>query len=186
MASSAGPGPDRATPPAATSAFLLAQLGAHAARQFAVRAAALDLTPPQSGLLRAVAVGPGQSQQELARHLDTPPTRLVALVDALEERGVLERRRNPTDRRLHAIHLTDAGSRLLRELARVAREHNQALLTALTPAEREQLHGLLTRLAADQQLTEGVHPGYRNLPTAAAGPRRPSTSPPAKPAAQEA
>jgi len=177
-----GPEPDGTTPRRANSAFLLAQLGAHAARQFAVRAAVLDLTPPQSGLLRAVAVRPGQSQQELARHLDTPPTRVVTLVDSLEDRGVLERRRNPTDRRLHAIHLTDSGRRLLRELSRVAREHDDALLAALAPAEREQLHGLLTRLAADQQLTEGVHPGYRNLPAAAAGPRRPTT----EPSAQEA
>ncbi|MDN5917922.1 MAG: MarR family transcriptional regulator [Pseudonocardia sp.] len=175
MTSSAGSGPAAPTP--ATSAFLLAQLGAHAARRFAERVATLDLTPPQSGLLRAVAIGPGQSQQDLARHLDTPPTRLVTIVDALEDRGVLERRRNPTDRRLHAIHLTDAGRRLLGEIRRVAGEHDDALVGALTPAERGQLHDLLTRVAEEQGLTEGVHPGYRNLSAAQAGSRRPAAAP---------
>lgn len=168
---------ESARPGAPTSAFLLAQLGAHAARRFAERVAALDLTPPQAGLLRAVATRPGQSQQELARHLDTPPTRVVTLVDALEKRGALERRRNPTDRRLHAIHLTDAGRKLLREIGRVAREHDDALVAALEPDEREVLHDLLTRVATEQGLTAGVHPGYRNLSAAHAGPRRATPEP---------
>jgi DNA-binding MarR family transcriptional regulator len=145
------------------AAFLLAQLGAHAARRFADRIAVLDLTPPQAGLLRAVARAPGQSQQALAAHLGTPPTRLVALVDGLEERGVLERRRNPADRRLHALHLTGAGEKLLGEIGRVAATHDAATLAALEPGEREVLRGLLARVAAEQGLTEGVHPGYRTL-----------------------
>jgi DNA-binding MarR family transcriptional regulator len=145
------------------AAFLLTQLGAHAARRFAERVAELDLTPPQAGLLRAVARGPGQSQQSLAAHLGTPPTRLVALVDGLEERGVLERRRNPGDRRLHAIHLTPDGEKLLREVGRVAAAHDAAVLAALDDDERAQLRALLVRVAGQQGLTEGVHPGYRAL-----------------------
>jgi DNA-binding MarR family transcriptional regulator len=145
------------------SAFLLTQIGTHAAQGFAARVAELDLTPPQAGLLRAVATGPGRSQQELARHLGTPATRLVALVDGLEARGLLERRRNPADRRLHALHLTDAGTALLRRLGTVAREHDDAVLDGLDAAERAQLHALLERVARARGLTEGVHPGYRAL-----------------------
>ncbi len=147
------------------SAFLLAQLGAHAARRFAERVAELDLTPPQVGLLRAVSVGPGRSQQELAQHLGTPPTRLVSLVDGLEQRGVLQRRRNPADRRLYAVYLTDTGHTLLTEIGRVAHAHDDAMLAALDDTERAQLHTLLARIAADQHLTAGVHPGYRTLAT---------------------
>jgi len=62
----------------------------------AMRIKALDLTPAQAGLLRLIAWQPGQSQQEVARTLGTPPSRLVLLVDRLEERGLIERRRNPT------------------------------------------------------------------------------------------
>jgi len=145
------------------SAFLLAQLGAHAAYRFAERVAALDLTPPQVGLLRAVAADPGRSQQELAQNLGTPPTRLVGLVDGLEQRGVLQRRRNPADRRLYAVYLTDAGNTLLTEIGRVARAHEDAMLAALDDTQRAQLYTLLARIAADQHLTAGVHPGYRTL-----------------------
>ena len=149
--------------PAAGSAFLLTQIGTHAQQEFAARVAELDLTPPQAGLLRAVAAGPGRSQQALAQHLGTPATRLVALVDGLEQRGLVERRRNPDDRRLHAVHLTDAGRLFMERLARVAREHDHALLDGLDPDERAHLHDLLTRLAQARGLAAGVHPGYRQL-----------------------
>jgi DNA-binding MarR family transcriptional regulator len=149
--------------PVAGSAFLLTQIGTHAAQEFAARVAKLDLTPPQAGLLRAIAVGPGRSQQALAQHLGTPATRLVALVDGLEQRGLVERRRNADDRRLYAVHLTEAGRRFMAELGRVAREHDEALLAGLAPDERTQLHDLLTRVAKSRNLTVGVHPGYRTL-----------------------
>lgn len=169
--SSTDGGSDQLPPRGPGSAFLLAQLGAHAARRFAERVAELDLTPPQVGLLRAVSAGPGRSQQELAQYLGTPPTRLVSLVDGLEERGVLERRRNPTDRRLHAVYLTGSGDTLLNEIGRLARAHEDAMLAALDDTERGQLQTLLARIAADQRLTAGVHPGYRTLP-AVTSPRR--------------
>ena len=115
------------------SAFLLAALGAYAAERFAERIAALDLTPPQTGLLRAVAAHPGQSQQALARLLGTPPSRLVALIDSLADRGLLERRRNPDDRRLHALHLTPAGSGCCTACAQIGRAHDDAICGSLSP-----------------------------------------------------
>ena len=145
------------------SAFLLAQLGSYAATRFAERIADLDLTPPQAGLLRAIAAGPGQSQQALARLLGTPPSRLVALVDGLDERGLVERRRNPDDRRLHALHLTAAGDALLARIGEVARAHDDALCAGLDPDDRATLRTLLSRLAEQHGLTPGVHPGYRRL-----------------------
>ena len=54
-------------------AFLVAQLGAYAAERFGERAAALDFTRPQAGLLRLISREPGQSQQAVARRLGTPP-----------------------------------------------------------------------------------------------------------------
>jgi len=145
------------------AAFLLAQLGAHATARFAERIAELDLTPPQTGLLRAVSATPGQSQQALARQLGTPPSRLVALIDDLDERGVLERRRNPEDRRLHALYVTDVGAALLRKIGQVARAHDDAVCAGLEPAERTQLRVLLARIAEEQGLMPGVHPGYRTI-----------------------
>ena len=151
------------TIPRAGSAFLLAQLGAHAAARFGERVAELDLTPPQTGLLRAVALEPGQSQQALAGHLGMPASRLVALVDGLADRGLLERRRNPDDRRLHALHLTAAGKEMLERVGEIARAHDDDLLGGLDGAERETLQGLLGRVAERQGLTPGVHPGYKRV-----------------------
>ena len=148
-------------PPGA--AFLLTAIGTHAAARFAERIAKLDVTPPQVGLLRAIAATPGQSQQAVAQLLRTPPSRLVALVDALADRGLVERRRNPTDRRLHALHLTDAGCDLLNRVEALGREHDDAICAALDAGERACLRELLDRIAADQGLIPGVHPGYRAL-----------------------
>ncbi|MHA6630765.1 MarR family winged helix-turn-helix transcriptional regulator [Pseudonocardia sichuanensis] len=131
--------------------------------RFSERAAELDLTPPQIGLLRLIAASPGQSQQTVAQRLGLPPSRLVALVDALADRGLVERRRNPGDRRLHALHTTDAAEAVLARVAAVGREHDDALCRSLDADERAQLRSLLARIADDQGLTPGVHPGYRRL-----------------------
>jgi DNA-binding MarR family transcriptional regulator len=144
-------------------AFLIAQLGAYAAERFGERAAALDFTRPQAGLLRLISREPGQSQQAVARRLDTPPSRLVALVDGLEQRGLIERRRNPGDRRNYALHLTAAGEQAMTALSQASLEHEQAISAPLTDAERAQLSKLLGKLATAHGLVPGVHPGYRNL-----------------------
>jgi DNA-binding MarR family transcriptional regulator len=145
------------------SAFLLAAVGAHAAARFAERVSALDLTPPQVGLLGLIAASPGQSQQAVAQLLGMPPSRLVGLVDALADRGLVERRRNRTDRRLHALHITDEGREMLARIGKVGREHDDALCRSLDDAERETLRALLSRIAAEQGLRPGVHPGYRSV-----------------------
>lgn len=157
-------------------AFLLAQVGGLAALRFAQRIEALGLTPPHAGLLRAVAGAPGRSQQALSTQLGLLPSRLVALVDELERDGLLERRRNATDRRNHALHLTPAGRQRLAEIGRVAQEHGQDLLAPLEAGERAALGRLLNRLAAAHDLAPGVHPGYRTLgrpvPDVPVGPAR--------------
>jgi DNA-binding MarR family transcriptional regulator len=76
-------------------AFLLAQLGAHAAAAFAGRIRPLELTPPQAGVLRRLAQAPGQSQRGLADALGMHAPRLVALIDELEDRGLVARDRDP-------------------------------------------------------------------------------------------
>ena len=144
-------------------AFLLAQLGAYAAERFGERTAALEFTRPQAGLLRLISREPGQSQQAVARRLGTPPSRLVALVDGLEQRGLIERRRNPGDRRNYALHPTVAGEQAMAALSQASLEHEQAISAPLTEAERAQLSKLLGKLATAHGLVPGIHPGYRNL-----------------------
>jgi DNA-binding MarR family transcriptional regulator len=156
-------------PPRPQNAFLLAQIGAHAAARFTERIKALGLTPAQAGLLRLIAWEPGQSQQTVAAKMGTPASRLVLLVDGLEERGLIERRRNRDDRRNYALHLTEAGAQFMRqEIAPVGAAHEDEICSGLEPDERAQLHDLLERIAARQGLTPGVHPGYRQSTTRAA------------------
>lgn len=142
-------------------AFLLERLGAHAATAFAQRVAELDLTPPQAGLLRMLAQVPGLSQQKYAERLGMPPSRFVTLVDTMQRRGLVERRRGEPDRRAYALHLTDDGQQLKRRLDAIGKAHEDDLCAALTTVERTTLRGLLARMSQQQNLTAGIHPSYR-------------------------
>ena len=144
-------------------AFLLAQLGQHAATLFAEQMATIELGPPHAGILRAIDAEPGRSQQALSAQLRMLPSRVVVYVDELEDRGYVERRRNPDDRRLHALHLTPAGKKLVRKLSELARQHEMRLTAALNAEQRDALRGLLATVAQQQGLTPHVHPGYRTL-----------------------
>ncbi len=144
-------------------AFLLAQVGAEAAAQFAARLRVLDLTPADAGILRLLRVEAGLSQQALAARLRIAASRLVAILDQLEKRGLVERKANPEDRRLYALFLTPAGGETLGRIGDVARKHQEALLAALSAEERAMLATLLLKIADQQGLARGVHPGYQRL-----------------------
>lgn len=144
-------------------AFLLAQLGAHAASQFADKLKVIGLTPPDAGILRLLHIAAGLSQQELAGRLGIHPSRLVAILDGLEKQGFVERKPNPDDRRLYSLHLTKEGNKALEQIGKIAREHQDALLSALNKEEREALSAMLLRVADQQGLVRGVHPGYQQL-----------------------
>lgn len=143
------------------AAFLLAQLGAHAASRFAARVSELGVVPSDVGLLRMITMDPGRSQQSLAEELGVVPSRVVALIDGLERKNLIERRRNPADRRNYALHVTEEGARVMAEMPRVGAAHEADLLAALDEGEREVLAGLLRKVAEQQGLKPGVHPGYR-------------------------
>src|SRR6267143_274708 len=146
-----------------SAAFLLAQVGSHAARKFAERLAPLRLSPPHAGILRVLRKSGGLSQQGLAEVLHMHPSGLVAIIDELEERGLVKRQNSLDDRRTYELHLTDRGQVALRDIGRVAQEHNESLCAVLSQSEREQLTGFLQRIADEQGLTRGVHPGFSRL-----------------------
>jgi DNA-binding MarR family transcriptional regulator len=141
-------------------AFLLAQVGAHAAAKFAERLRPLGLSPAHTGILRILEASPAITQQALASALGSPPSRLVALVDELESKELIERQENQTDRRRYALLLTAKGRSTLNRIGDVVSGHQNALLAALSEAERHQLTLLLMRIADHQGLRKGVHPGY--------------------------
>jgi DNA-binding MarR family transcriptional regulator len=144
-------------------AFMLSQLGHRSASVFADLIASIELTPPHAGILRAIATEPGRSQQALSGQLGLLPSRVVAYVDELEDRGYVERRRNPDDRRLHALYLTASGKKVMSKIGELGRQHERLMTSGLDPEQRDTLRQLLTTIAERQGLTPHVHPGYRTL-----------------------
>lgn len=154
---------------AESAAFLVSKVGAHVARAYKERLTPVGLEPRHVALLRYVSAAEGRSQQALAELLEIAPSRIVALLDDLEQRGLVERRRNPSDRRAHALYLTVRGRALLEQALGISRVFESQLCANLDAAERDQLIALLRRLAAEEGIPLGVHPGLADPRAAAPG-----------------
>jgi DNA-binding MarR family transcriptional regulator len=120
------------------------------------------------GVLHTVAQLEPVSQREVSSVLLLDPSDLVSLVDILERAGLLERRRDPADRRRYALEITAAGQLAVARLREVARQANEDVLAPLEPGERSELEKLLSRLVAHHT---GVDVASRAEP---AEPARPS------------
>lgn len=139
------------------TAFLLSQLGAVASSRFADLTREIGLTPSDAGVIRLLGRSPGLSQRSLADRLGAVPSRVVSLIDSLEERGLVERVRSSTDRRNYELHLTEAGNRVLRELRGIAEQHEAEVLAPLTGEQIAQLGQLLALLANGHGLDRDLH-----------------------------
>lgn len=139
------------------TAFLLSSTGYRVSRDLSRRLKPLGLEARHFALLNGVATAAGTTQQALAERLQIPPSRVVALLDDLEARGLVERQPHPTDRRARAVRATETGQRVLHEARRQAAENEERILAPLDPSEREQLAELLERLDVDP----GAHPVLR-------------------------
>ena len=151
-----GTPPDlRRSPP--RIAFLLSQVGAHVSERFAARCQELGLTPSQAAVLRLVGRAPGLSQRTLADRVGTVPSRIVALIDGLEQRGLVARTRSGTDRRNYELHLTAEGRTLLVALRQVAEAHEAEILDGLSPEQTAHLAAALQTLIRAHDLDPEVH-----------------------------
>jgi DNA-binding MarR family transcriptional regulator len=139
--------------------FLLSQLGFFSSRGFMEALEPAGIDPRQFLLMRFVAATEGQSQQALAERLGVPASRMVALVDHLEEAGLVERRPDPEDRRVRGLHLTKKGHGVLERAIKIAIDYETQLCAGINREERELLIDLLQKLQAAQTPLGGVHPG---------------------------
>ena len=153
--------PDRNPSDTPGAAFLLVQIGFLGARRFAARLEPIGLEPRQFGLLRSIEAVDGQSQQELAAAVGMHPSKIVAVVDELEQRGLVERRRSSDDRRANMVSLTVEGRRVLAQAREIANEHADDLLGSLDADERQQLTQLLHRIADAHDLSPTAMPRGR-------------------------
>ena len=127
--------------------YLMSRMGVFASKQFAERMETLGLTPRMWGALNVLDAEGSVSQHQLGRSIGMDPSTMVSTIDELEARGLVERRRHPSDRRAHALHVTVEGRATLAQGREVAKQAQGELLAPLDAAERRQLHDLLLRLA---------------------------------------
>jgi DNA-binding MarR family transcriptional regulator len=138
--------------------FLLSQLGAYLADDFQRRLAPLGADPRMYAVLMALAADNGQSQRQLSAALGIHRNVMVGLIDGLEQRGLVERRRHPDDRRAFAVTLTDKARDLLPALDRESRALEDEITASLSANERATLLRQLQRISAALGLIPGVHP----------------------------
>jgi DNA-binding MarR family transcriptional regulator len=105
-----------------------------------------DLPPGRVGILLIIDANPGVTQTRLAQAVGLDRSTLVGVLDALEARGLVERRRGK-DRRTNGLLLTRAGRARVTELKRRIRVHERRVAARLTAEEKTQLLALLSKLA---------------------------------------
>jgi DNA-binding MarR family transcriptional regulator len=131
----------------ASTLFLLKRLG------FAAKQRSLDeyeqagLGPYHHAVLALLDEGAPETQNAIADALGYDPGTLVGLLDELEEQKLVERKRDPSDRRRHLVRLTGDGKRTLGRLRALARRVEDEFLAPLDAEQRQELHALLLTLA---------------------------------------
>ncbi len=113
---------------------------------FVKTVAAMQITPGQFGVIVLIGSNPGLTQSALARAVGIERSTMVAVIDALESRGLVARRPSPSDRRSNALVLSDAGKDLVDRLKPIVQTHDARVVGALSEAEKEQLIDLLSRI----------------------------------------
>jgi DNA-binding MarR family transcriptional regulator len=131
-----------------SSGFLLARLGLGFKAKAIARAEAAGFELYDYSVLAILAEGDRETQGTIAGALGVDPSRLVALLDSLEERGLIVRQRDPHDRRRHMVSITPAGKRELTRIRILIRQVEDEFFAPLDPEGRKAFHELLLRLAA--------------------------------------
>jgi DNA-binding MarR family transcriptional regulator len=108
--------------------------------------APLGLDGREFAILAVLASEGPRSQQRLGQRMRVDRTTMVALVDELERKDLVERRRDAGDRRAYAIQVTGKGGRTLERARRVVEDAEAELLAPLTDEERERLREMLAKL----------------------------------------
>ena len=140
---------------------MLSSLGFAVSRRFHQTLEPLGLEPGEFALMRAVAAQEGESQNALAERLHISPSWMVAIVDQLEKRELLERKPHARDRRVRNLHLTSGGKKLLKQAEQRAQRFDRQVTDGLGEKEVGELLELLDRVAAGLELEPGAHAALR-------------------------
>jgi MarR family transcriptional regulator, lower aerobic nicotinate degradation pathway regulator len=127
--------------------YLMTFIAEHASERFERELRDVGIRARHASVLVLIDAEGPMSQRALGRRLRIDKSPMVGVVDDLERLGLAQRRRRASDRRVQAIHLTDAGRALAARVTAVADELNERIFAPLDEAEREQLQALLLRVA---------------------------------------
>ncbi len=136
--------------------FLLSDTARLLRRRFDERARSSGASVAQWRVLKTLHRHPGLNQGQLADHLEVEPITACRMIDRLEESGLVERRRDPADRRAWRIHLTDKATPMLDDLQALAGVFMEETLQGLDPERRDQLTAALEAIRENlNNLQEG-------------------------------
>jgi DNA-binding MarR family transcriptional regulator len=127
--------------------FLLARMGYALKARLVEEFEQAGFSIYQYGVLATLGEGACGTQAMIADVLQLDRSQLVGVLDELEERGLVERQRDPNDRRRHAVSLTSEGKRQLVKLRKLVKGIEEAVLEPLEPRSRDLLHKALLTLA---------------------------------------
>lgn len=123
--------------------YLLSDSARLLRRAFDARVRTLGMTSPQARLLLMLHVTEGENQGFYAELLEVEPISLTRMIDRMEEASLLERRRDPADRRAWLLFLTDRSRQLIDQVRDCLSGLEDEMLTGLDPAQRAALAGML-------------------------------------------
>jgi DNA-binding MarR family transcriptional regulator len=127
--------------------YLLNHIAEHATERFERKLAPEGIRTRHAAVLVVIDAEGPMSQRALGRRLRIDKSPMVGVVDDLERLGLAQRRRDSSDRRVQAIHLTPRGRAVLQHVLQEAERENARTFGVLDEAERSQLHDLLLRVA---------------------------------------
>jgi DNA-binding MarR family transcriptional regulator len=128
-------------------AFLLAQANAVSVARAHSALQSVGLRVRPYAVLAIAASDARPSQRELSEFLRLDPSQIVALIDDLQSRGLVEREPDPNDRRANVVVATPAGRELFARALELARQAEDEMFAALAPSEREALAHALRVMA---------------------------------------
>lgn len=120
-------------------------------KHFAATVGHESITPGLYGTLVLIDRNQGMSQSSLARALSLDRSTMVAVIDQLERRGLVQRRKDPLDRRRHALHLTEGGRIFVARVRDEVAAHEATVAGDLTDKEKAELFRLLRKVQAGAQ-----------------------------------
>jgi DNA-binding MarR family transcriptional regulator len=127
--------------------FRLRQASTAMYRDFIATLAPVEVTQKQTATLWLINANPGVSQASLAATLDMDRATMMGLIDRLEDRGFVIRRRSTSDRRRQRLYLTPSGQRALGKVKGLIAKHESRFTSRFTPAELSELLTALQKLS---------------------------------------